>query len=181
MLGPLADAAAEQGDDASISADGSSADAGPAAAQGAATEADAQAATEGACTGGADQAVLAEAPVPRLSCEGGVCIARNLQIGLSSSTIDESGARSCLADEAPMLKRLSPACRACFLQISLCAPESCVSLLGGASNACLGDGLPSTDFASCNQPPAPTPPCATCQAPCRTAFVRCSGLPETDS
>ena len=132
-------------------------------------------AAQGACASETDRAVVLSLD-EQLSCEGAACVARNLRIGLPSG-IDAEGTALCVREQAPNLARLSGDCQACFVRISLCAPESCVALLGGESNACGGSSVPSPDFASCSAPSTPEPACADCQKErCQAEFIACSGI-----
>ncbi len=137
---------------------------------------DGGASPEGACVNVADMAVFGARSVAQLACEGAACAGKN--INLFPPGIEEAGTSACVAEEAPHLKALSPVCQQCFVGITLCVPQRCVSLLGGSSDACsMGASLPNTDFANCDAPAAPSAACAACQMEsCEEAFVSCSGL-----
>jgi len=128
----------------------------------------------GACLNDADQAIIDAAGVPRVACEGSVCAGKNLA-GLL--LMDYSGVAMCADTEAPSMKGLSDACRKCFVDITTCVPSKCVSALGG-EDAC-GSGAPSSDFATCDNPPATDAKCMACNVKnCQPAFTACSGLTD---
>jgi hypothetical protein len=139
---------------------------------------DASAAPWNLCTSPEDMRGVQASSVAQLRCEAAACVARSLRIGLTSM-LDDQAALRCIDEEAPTLSALSSPCQTCFAAVALCAPRACVQLLGGASNACLADGLPSTQFSACELPSAPSAACATCQRDnCEAAFIACSGLME---